>query len=62
MSAYILAISKITDAAKYNNEFMPAIKKAHKAHNVKVVALSNAPKMLMGEPPRKPRRTSRGSR
>ena len=30
---------------------MPAIKKAHKAHNVKVVAISNAPhQMLMGEP------------
>jgi uncharacterized protein (DUF1330 family) len=51
MSAYILAISIITDAEKYNKEFMPAIKKAHKAHNVKLVAMSNAPhKMLMGEP------------
>ena len=50
MSVYILAITKITNAEKYNNEFMPAIKKAHKAHNVKVVGLSNAPKMLMGEP------------
>ena len=50
MSAYILAITKITDAEKYNSEFMPAIKKAHKAHDVKVVALSNAPQMLMGEP------------
>ena len=52
MSAYILAITKITDAEKYNNEFMPAIKKAHKAHNVKlIVAMSNAPhQMLMGEP------------
>ena len=37
MSAYILAITKITDAEKYNNEFMPAIKKAHKAHNVKLI-------------------------
>ena len=47
----ILAITNITDAEKYNNEFMPAIKKAHKAHNVKVVAMSNAPhQMLMGEP------------
>ena len=50
MSAYILAITKITDAEKYNSEFMPAIKKAHKAHDVKVVAMSNAPQMLMGEP------------
>jgi len=50
MSIYILAITKITNAEKYNNEFMPAIKKAHKANNVKVVGLSNAPKMLMGEP------------
>jgi uncharacterized protein (DUF1330 family) len=51
MSAYILVITKITDAEKYNKEFMPAIKKAHKAHNVKLVAMSNAPhKMLMGEP------------
>ena len=51
MSAYVLAITKITDAEKYNNEFMPAIKKAHQAHNVKVIAISNAPhQMLMGEP------------
>ena len=51
MSVYILAITNITNAEKYNNEFMPAIKKAHKAHNVKVVAISNAPhRMLMGEP------------
>jgi uncharacterized protein (DUF1330 family) len=50
MSVYILAITKITDAEKYNSEFMPAIKKAHKAHDVKVVAMSNAPQMLMGEP------------
>ena len=51
MSAYILAITNITDAEKYNNEFMPAIKKAHKARNVKLVAMSNAPhQMLMGEP------------
>jgi uncharacterized protein (DUF1330 family) len=51
MSVYILAITNITNADKYNNEFMPAIKKAHKAHNVKVVATSNAPhRMLMGEP------------
>jgi len=51
MSVYILAITNITDAEKYNKEFMPAIKKAHKAHNVKVVAMSNAPhRMLMGEP------------
>jgi hypothetical protein len=42
MSVYILAITKITDAEKYNSEFMPAIKKADKAHDVKVVGLSNA--------------------
>jgi hypothetical protein len=27
MSVYILAITNITNADKYNNEFMPAIKK-----------------------------------
>ena len=30
MSVYILAITNITDAEKYNNEFMPAIKKPTK--------------------------------
>jgi Domain of unknown function (DUF1330) len=50
MPVYIIAITKITDAEKYNSEFMPAIKKAHKAHDVKVVALSNAPQMLMENP------------
>ena len=50
VSVYILAITNITDAEKYNNESMPAIKKAHKAQNVKVVAMSNAPhQRLMGE-------------
>ena len=63
MSAYILAITNITDAEKYNNEFMPAIKKAHKARNVKLVAMSNAPhQMLIGRTPRKPRRTAAGPR
>ena len=63
MSVYILAITNITNAEKYNNEFMPAIKKAHKAHNVKVVAMSNAPhQMLIGEPRKNSRRTSTGSR
>ena len=35
-----LAITNITD--ENNKEFTPAIKKAHKAHNVKLVAMSNA--------------------
>jgi uncharacterized protein (DUF1330 family) len=51
MSAYILAMSNITDAKKYNNEFMPAAKKAHAAYDIKTVAVSNAPhQMLTGTP------------
>jgi len=47
-----LAITNITD--ENNKEFTPAIKKAHKAHNVKLVAMSNARLIALEQLRRRP--------
>ena len=38
MSVYITARTTVTDRKKYENEFLPAIRKIHEAHGAKIIA------------------------
>ena len=48
MSAYMIARTTITDRAKFDQEFMPAIKKAFEAYGCKLLAQSDSVETIKG--------------
>jgi uncharacterized protein (DUF1330 family) len=48
MPAYMIARTTITDRAKFDREFMPAIKKAFDAHGCKLLAQSDRVETIKG--------------
>ena len=49
MSVYITARTTVTDRKKYENEFLPAIRKIHEAHGAKIIAAGYI-EYVVGEP------------
>ena len=62
MTAYVVAEVAIKDHTRYENEYLPIIKKAHVEFGGRLMARTDQPATFAGHAARRPRRADRISR